>query len=189
MASGKSPGSDGITMEMIKSSTRNRLPFLVELFKTLLHSGNYPQQWREAIICPLHKKGTILFYSRFQTWADNNDINKDEQAGYRKGFSTIDQIFILYAVVSKYISKKKGRMYACFVDFSKAFDSIRHSLLWYQMIKSGIHRKSMRVMQSMYENLKSCVRTQGGLTHYFDCSVGTRQGCMLLSYLLYTSES
>ena len=59
MASGESPGSDGITMEMIKSSTQNLVPFLVELFNTILHSGNYPQQWREAIICPLHKKGTI----------------------------------------------------------------------------------------------------------------------------------
>ena len=211
MASGKSPGSDGITMEMIKSFTQNLVPFLVELFNTILHSGNYPQQWREAIICPLHKKGTIhdpqnysgisllcvlgkifikALNTRFQTWADNNDINKDEQAGYRKGFLTIDQIFILYANVSKYISKKKGRMYVCFVDFSKAFDSIPHSLLWYQMMKSGIHGKAIRVMQSMYENLRSCVRAQGGLTHYFDCLVGTRQGCMLSPFLfaLYIGE-
>ena len=39
-------------------------------------------------------------------------------------------------------------------------------------------------MQSMYENLRSCVRTQeGGLKHYFDFSVGTRQGCMLSPFL------
>ena len=42
---------------------------------------------------------TEALNTRFQTWADENDINKDEQAGYRKGFLTIDQIFILYAVV------------------------------------------------------------------------------------------
>ena len=171
MAGGKSPGSDGITMEMIQYSTEN--PFLVGLFNTILHSVNYPQQLMEAIICPFNKRGIIhdpqncigisllcvfgkIFTKaiRFQTWADNNDI-KDEQAGYRKGFSTIDQIFILYVVVSKYILKKKGRMYVCFVDFRKAFDSIPHSLLCYQMMKSGIHGKSMRVMQSMYEKLRS----------------------------------
>ena len=46
-------------------------------------------------------------------------------------------------------------------------------------------------MQSMYENLRSCVRTQGGLTHYFDCSVGTRQGCMLSPFLfaLYIGDN
>ena len=43
--------------------------------------------------------------------------------------------------------------------------------------------ESPRVMQSMYENLRSCVRTQGGLTHYSDCSVDTRQGCMLSLFL------
>ena len=37
--------------------------------------------------------------TRFQTWADNSDIIKDEQKGYRNFFSTIDQMFILYAVV------------------------------------------------------------------------------------------
>ena len=62
MASGKSLGSDGITMEMIKSSSRDLVPFLVELFHTILHSGNYPQQWREAIICPLHKKGLYMIH-------------------------------------------------------------------------------------------------------------------------------
>ena len=41
MASGKSSDSDGITMEMIKSSTQNLVPFLAKLFNTLLHSGNY----------------------------------------------------------------------------------------------------------------------------------------------------
>ena len=86
--------------------------------------------------------------------------------------------------------RKKGEcMYVCIVD-SIAFDSIPHSLLWYQMIKSGMHGKSVKVMQSMYENLRSCVRAQGGLTHYFDCSVGTRQGCMLSPFLfaLYIRE-
>ena len=156
VASGKSPGSDGITMKMIKFSTQNLVPFLVELFNTILHSGNFPQQWREAIICPLHEKGTIndpqnyrgislvcvlgkifakALNTRFQTWANNNDINKDEKAGYRKGF--FFQMFTLYAVVSNiYNIYIKGRMYLCFVDFSKAFDSIPHSLLWYQMVNT-----------------------------------------------------
>ena len=62
ISSGESPGSNGITMEMIKSSTQNLVPFLVELFNTILHSGDYPQQWREAIICPIHKKGLYMIH-------------------------------------------------------------------------------------------------------------------------------
>ena len=87
-------------------------------------------------------------------------------------------------------AKKKGRFYVLFIDFTKAFDTIPHNLLWYKLIKSGVHGKLLKVLNSMYSNLKSCVRTRSGLTEYFQCTVGTRQGCMLSPFLftLYISE-
>ena len=35
----------------------------------------------------------------------------------------------------------------------------------------------------MYSQLKSCVRTEAGLTEYFKCTIGTRQGCILIPLL------
>ena len=32
-------------------------------------------------------------------------------------------------------------------------------------------------MKSLYSNLKSCIKTSKGLTDYFHCALGTRQGC------------
>ena len=32
-------------------------------------------------------------------------------------------------------------------------------------------------MKSLYSNLKSCIKTSKGLTDYFHCTLGTRQGC------------
>ena len=37
--------------------------------------------------------------------------------------------FTLYALIQKYLSKRKGRFYCTFVDFSRAFDSIPHVVL------------------------------------------------------------
>ena len=88
-----------------------------------------------SLLCVLGKLLTKALNTRFQTRADNNDINKNKQAGYRKGLLKIDYSFIFYAVVSKYIFKKKGRLYVCFVDFSKAFGSIGLRRILYFGIK------------------------------------------------------
>ena len=53
-------------------------------------------------------------------------IYKDEQAGFRKHSSTIDQINNQYSMNGKYLSKLKGRFYIAFVDFTHVFDRISH---------------------------------------------------------------
>ena len=40
-----------------------------------------------------------------------------------------DSAFILMSVIQKYLCKKKGKIYVCFVDFQKAFDSIHRSIM------------------------------------------------------------
>ena len=66
---------------------------------------------------------------------------------------------------------------------SKAFDRIPHDCLFYRLIKEGVHGRMLKVLQSMYEKLRSSVRVEGGIAKYFTCNVGTRQGCMLSPFL------
>ena len=66
---------------------------------------------------------------------------------------------------------------------SKAFDWIPHDCLFYRLIKEGVHGRMLKVLQSMYEKLRSSVRVEGGITKYFTCNIGTRQGCMLSTFL------
>ena len=211
LINGKAAGNDGIVGEMLKISKYVPIPHLFILFNNNLESGIYPNGWCEAILCPLHKNGSVnevgnyrgisllpvlskvftkILNDRLVKWAENHNLQKEEQAGYRKNYSTIDQIFSLQPLCQKYITKKKGRFYVLFIDFTKAFDTIPHNLLWYKLIKSGVHGKLLKVLNSMYSNLKSYVRTHSGLTEYFQCTVGTRQGCMLSPFLftLYISE-
>ena len=52
-------------------------------------------------------------------------INR-EQIGFQKK-RTSDYILSLKTPVNKYITDKKGKkLYACFIDFKKAFDSAWH---------------------------------------------------------------
>lgn len=55
----------------------------------------------------------------------------EAQFGFREGYSTIDNAFILNSVIERYIGKKKGKLYVCFVDFKRAFDSVNRRKLWY----------------------------------------------------------
>ena len=106
-------------------------------------SGVYPERWGKAILCSLYKSGNRnetgnycgiallsniskifirILNERLVHWADEHDECYDEQGGFKIGRSTADQIFHLYALGQKYLSRKGGRFYALYVDFSKAFD-------------------------------------------------------------------
>ena len=70
-------------------------------------------------------------------------------------------IFCIMSVIQKYLSKKKRRFYGLFVDFAKAFDCIKHTHLFYRLIKVGIHGKIYYLMKDMYSKLQACVKIPG----------------------------
>ena len=65
----------------------------------------------------------------------------ESQAEFRKIYSTADLIFNLYAIVQIYLSKKGQTSYVAFVDFRKAFDTIRHEKLLNCIRNQGIKGK------------------------------------------------
>ena len=70
---------------------------------------------------------------------------------------------------------------------------IAHSLvniIYYRLLLSGTHGSFIAVIRSMYTKLSACVNTPEGLTEYFKCLIGTRQGCMLspLIYVLFLNS-
>ena len=80
----------------------------------------------------------------------------EEQSGFQKGYSTVDQIFSLCILGEKYLSKNKGRLFMAFIDFSRAFDQIPvlDVLLFSKLIKNGFHGKVLQLLKSMYSILK-----------------------------------
>ena len=60
----------------------------------------------------------------------------EAQAGFRKGRSTIDQIFTLQQLAEKYEEFGKA-LFVCYIDFKKAFDSVWKKGLWKTMRRYG----------------------------------------------------
>ena len=99
----------------------------------------------------------------------------EEQAGFRKDRSTTHQILILRLIAEK--AKRKGRrIFNCFIDFQKAFDSIKHDVTWATFRSYGIGRRLICILQNICEISQSAVRVGKELGEWFRTTVGTRQG-------------
>ena len=64
-------------------------------------------------------------------------IIAEEQAGFRAGRSTTEQIFNLRILCETYLQHQQD-LYHFFIDFKKAFDRVWHAALWANMKKYNI---------------------------------------------------
>ena len=193
----KAPGIDLICNEMIKSSQNILGPCLLKLFNACLSSGTYPECWTDGYILPLYKGGELdnpsnyrgititgaigkLFDSvlnvRLDNYLEKYSLIDKTQIGYTKHSRTSDHMFILKCLVDKYISVKGGKLYTCFVDFQKAFDSVIHAGIKFKLLKMGIGSKFYNIVKDMYSKSRSCIKVKEGLTNFIDLNLGVRQG-------------
>ena len=175
-----------------------------------METGSYPTQWSRGIIRPIHKSGskndpsnyrgitllniagklfTSILNQRLLDWAESTNLINEAQFGFRQGRRTTDAIFILTTAVHLHRKARKP-LYACFVDFKKAFDSINHQLLWQKLTKAGISPRILAVLKSMYSNATAVVKLESSVSTPFPCRRGVRQGCNLspLLFSLFISD-
>ena len=88
---------------------------------------------------------TIL--NRLKPQAEN--IIAEEQAGFRAGRSTTEQIFNLRILCEKYLHHQQD-LYHVFIDFKKAFDRIWHAALWATMRKYNTNTNLIQVIKNLY---------------------------------------
>jgi hypothetical protein len=128
---------------------------------------------------------------RLQNKIETDKKLRDSQAAYRTDHSTVDQIFIFKALLNKYTKINNKALFACFVDFKKAFDSIWHSGLLFKLLDQyNIDGKFYSIIKSMYKNANSCVKLSSGITESFRLEKGIKQGDTLSPYLfnLYLND-
>ena len=112
------------------------------------------------------------------------DIN-EKQFGFRKGVGTTDAIFTLRQLQEKKIEENQT-LYCGFVDLEKAYDRVQREVVFWALRKKGVQERIIRIVESMYDGGKTCVRTREGYSTYFEVKVGLQQGSALNSLLLIT---
>ena len=138
----KSPGSDGIHAELIKSAGESLVDCMYQLFQKIWDTLEMPEEWNLSMITPIYKKGdkkecknyrgisvlnvaykilSFILCERLKPFLSN--IIGDYQCGFRPGKSTTDQIFTLRQILEK-IREFQTDTHHLFIDFKQAYDSI-----------------------------------------------------------------
>ena len=157
----------------------------------------WTQEWKRSVFIPILKKGNPRQCSNYHTIALISHTSKvmlkifqarlqqymnhelpDVQAGFRKGRRTTDQIANICWVIEKAREFQKN-IYSCFIEYTKAFDSVDHNELWKILKEMGIPDHLICLLRNLYASQEATVRTEHGTTDCFQIGKGIHQGCIL----------
>ena len=196
LKAGKAGGEDGVVAEMLIIGGDVMVRQLHALIVDVWRSEVIPQEWKDAVIVALHKKGSTSdcanyrgisllsiagkVFARILAWRIEPlyaICGRQEQAGFCAGRGCVDQIFGLRQIIEKRLRYQRPFL-AVFIDFSSAFDSVHRGSLWNMMESDGVPVKIVRLFTALYTGSKSCVRAYGEVSRKFDVCTGVRQGCV-----------
>ena len=210
-ASGKSPGVDTISYEFLKHLPSNWLLYLTSFFGKILETCEVPREWGNVLLTMLHKKGptndplnyrgialincitklfTKIISNRLEDWAESNNVIPECQNGFRKFRGCTDNLYVLTSTIHLHLRLKKRKIFALFIDFRRAFDTIDHNLLWQKMYNLGISASLINTIKSMYDHASFKVKVNNDFTKPFNITQGVLQGDSLspLLFSLFLSD-
>ena len=198
LKNGRSPGSDGITAELLKYSGLTTAQLLVKLFASIWRSGRIPAEWRDGIIvsiykgkgarteCGSHRPITLLsvpgkvfahvLLARLEPLMVES--RRPQQSGFTAGRSTADAILAL-RLLSDLHREFSQPLYVAYVDLKSAFDSVDRAALWKAVRGVGAPAPLLNLIQDLYTQTNSQVRLGKHLSPSFQTKSGVRQGCVL----------
>jgi hypothetical protein len=102
----------------------------------------------------------------------------DNQFGFKSGHSTDMCVFTLKEIVHNYTTNGSP-VYMCFMDASKAFDTVNHWVLFDKLINRGMPHPVVRLLVEWYSKQECYVKWAGHVSSSFNISNGVRQGGVL----------
>ena len=93
-------------------------------------------------------------FNRLSDFLNKHEILYEQQYGFRQGFSTDFALIELSDKIAKAIDDKKFMM-GIFIDLSKAFDTLNHSILLQKLMNYGIRG----ISNDWFKNLLNRERT------------------------------
>ena len=170
-ALGKATGSDGVFGEVLHYGAPELAPSLTILFNHIEKTRSIPDQWKEAMICPVFKKGDKSLISNYRPIAltsvvrrayekllakmINEHVGKlqDEQGGFRVKRSTTMQVFALHEAIVN-----NPGLHLINLDFRAAYDLVDRRILWKLLSNRFNFQKNLvRSLKMLFDDNNSCL--------------------------------
>ena len=210
LKSGKSAGWDSIPNEFLIHSPGSLADWLLVLFNSIKTSGVMPAGWNKGRITLIHKSGlrehltnyrpitviislsglfSKLLNSRLSEVVEVHNLLGEVQNGFRRERSMTDNSFILDSILMK-AKAKKQKLHLCYLDISKAYDSVNRQILWSRLIAMGFGSSFLGCLKALYAGDSVDTVINGISTRPVYLRRGLRQGCSLspLLFALYISD-
>ena len=197
----KAPGLDELSIDFLKNGDKHIQLCLLDITNQVFEQKTPPCQWKKSVINPIPKIGSASFMSnhrgislmsvaaklynkmllnRIQPQID--PILRDNQCGFRRDRSCVDQIHILRRIIEG-AEALCLPLVATYIDFKKAFDSINRQMMFAILRHYGIPQQIVDAIKCVYDDSQSCVRNNGELSEFFEVMKGVFQGGTLAPYL------
>ena len=206
----KSAGHDNIGNYIVKRIAKEISIPLTIICNLSLREGVVPDELKIAKVIPIYKKENPecfsnyrpvsvlpcfskilerLVFNRCMNYIDKYNILNDKQFGFRSKHSTYMAILEFIDKISNSVEKNETTL-GIFLDLSKAFDTIDHSILLYKLEYYGFRGNVLKWFEDYLSNRKQYVYYNSCKSQYKNIQCGVPQGSILgpLLFLLYVND-
>ena len=201
LKAGKGTGIDTLRNEMLRPLVELYPQLIIKTFNDIItQEKDLCKDWLHSLITAIHKKGAkddpgnyrgislmsclgklflTVINNRLIKHCMENGLLSPAQLGFVAGNRTSDPHVILQNLIQKYCHKKNRKFFGCFVDFSKAFDTVPRDILLNKLKNKGIEGRVLEIIKTLYLNDTASVKIGKSFSPPFVTNIGVRQGCVL----------
>jgi len=124
----------------------------------------------------MYKVLSNILLSRLIPYAE--EVIRDYECGFQRNRLTTDHIFCIRQILEKKWENNEA-VHQLFIDFKKAYDSIRRAVLYNILIEFGIPKKLVRLVKMCSTETYSRVRVGKYLSDSFPIRNGLKWSCSI----------
>ncbi len=205
-----SSGYDEMSVKLLKTIINEIADPLCHVVNRSFLLGLIPDELKIARVTPIFKAGDKtqlvnyrpisilpalskiferLMYNRLSAFLDKYNILTPNQFGFRKNRSTADAVINLSDYVTNILDSSHSVL-GHFIDVSKAFDSINHTVLLHKLWNYGVRGVAHKWFADYFANRKQFVQDNNMKSHLHHVECGVPQGSILgpLLFLIYVND-